>query len=120
MKEKTKKIILIIIMFIFVLAFLETISFAVPVEDINTDNYKTGLDKGEANYLFKKSAKIIATLRNIAAIISVFVITILGIKYMLGSLEERAEYKKTMIPIVVGCILVCSISTILTVIQSIF
>ena len=38
---------------------------------------------------------------------TVFIIlVVLGIKYMMGSAEEKAEYKKTMIPYVVGAILI--------------
>ena len=37
---------------------------------------------------------------------------VLGIKYMMGSAEEKAEYKKTMIPYVVGAILIFAATTI--------
>ena len=36
----------------------------------------------------------------------------LGIKYMLGSVEEKAEYKKTMLPYVIGAIFVFCASAI--------
>ena len=39
-------------------------------------------------------------------VISVVMIAVLGIKYMMGSAEEKAEYKKTMIPYIVGALLV--------------
>ncbi len=39
-----------------------------------------------------------------AGAIGVLIITIFGIKYMMGSLEEKAEYKKTMIPFIVGAV----------------
>lgn len=39
---------------------------------------------------------------------------ILGIKYMTGSLEEKAEYKKSMIPYLIGVAIFFSLSTILT------
>ena len=45
-------------------------------------------------------------------------IMLIGIKYMLGSVEEKAEYKKTMIPYIIGCIFIFSISTIVSVIYS--
>ena len=37
--------------------------------------------------------------------ISLIVIAMLGIKYMLAGVEEKAEIKKQAIPIVIGCIL---------------
>ena len=38
---------------------------------------------------------------------------------MIGSVEERAEYKKTMGPYVIGCIMVFAISNLLTLIYNI-
>lgn len=116
MKTKTKKIIMSAIMFIFVLTFFGTISFA--GDKINTNEYKTDVKYSDASDIFDKGAIVIATLRNIAAIISVFVITIIGIKYMIGSIEERAEYKKTMGPVVIACILITCLSEILTLIAN--
>ena len=53
-----------------------------------------------------KIGNIITTLRNIALILAVVVLIILGIKYMMGSVEEKAEYKKSFIPLIVGIIVV--------------
>lgn len=52
----------------------------------------------------------------IGIIISVITIVIVGIKYMLGSVEEKAEYKKTMMPYLVGCLFIFAISTIVSII----
>lgn len=49
---------------------------------------------------------IIGIVKAIGTIISVLMLVILGIKYMLGSSEEKAEYKKTMIPYLIGAILI--------------
>lgn len=116
MKNKIKRIILSIILFVFVLILLQVNSYAGDI--LNPDDYKTGVSYGDATYIFDKGATIIATLRNIAAIVSVFVIVIIGIKYMVGSLEERAEYKKTMGPVIIACILITCLSEILTLIAS--
>ena len=37
---------------------------------------------------------------------------VLGIKYMTGSLEEKATYKKTMVPYLIGCFLIFSASAV--------
>ena len=118
MKTNLQKIILFIIMFIFVLTFFETISLA--GDFLDTNEYKTDLKYDDATYLFDKGAVLLKLLRNIAAIVSVVAISIIGVRYMVGSVEQRAEYKQTMMPVVIGCILVCALSAILTLIQSIF
>ena len=117
MKINFKRIMLFIIMFIFVLTFFETISFA--GDTLDTNKYKTQLQYGEASYLFDKGAFVITLLRNIAAIISVLTISIIGVRYMVGSVEQKAEYKQTMMPVVIGCMLIAGLSVILTIIQSI-
>lgn len=118
MKITLKKIILFIIIFMFVLLLFQTISFA--GEDLNPDEYKTSLSYGDASDIFSKGGKVLKILRNIAAIVSVVTISIIGLRYMFGSVDQRAEYKETMRPVIIGCILVASLSTILTIIQSIF
>lgn len=39
-----------------------------------------------------------------ATAVTIVVGIILGIKYMVGSVEEKAEYKKMLIPYVAGCV----------------
>lgn len=45
-------------------------------------------------------------LLGIGIIVAVIVGSILGIKYMTGSVEEKAEYKETLIVYLVGCVVV--------------
>lgn len=117
MKNNLNKIILFIIIFMFVLTFFQAISFA--GEKLDPDEYKTDLTYDDATYIFDKGARMLTVVRNIAAIISVITISIIGLRYMVGSAEQRAEYKQTMFPVVVGCILIGSLAVILTLIQSI-
>ena len=51
-------------------------------------------------------------LQTVGIVVAVVVLMVLGIKYMMGSAEEKAEYKKTMIPYVVGAILIFGATTI--------
>lgn len=56
--------------------------------------------------------QVITILTVIGSSVSVIVLIVIGIKYMFGSLEERAEYKKSMQPYVIGAALVFAASTI--------
>lgn len=56
--------------------------------------------------------RIIGMVQAIGTIASVLVLAILGIKYMMGSAEEKAEYKKTFIPYLIGAILVFAASNL--------
>ncbi len=59
---------------------------------------------------------IIGTITVVASIISVIALIVLGIKYMLGSVEERAEYKKVLLPYFVGAIMVFGITNVINLI----
>ena len=62
---------------------------------------------------------IIQILSTVASIISVLVLILLGVKYMFGSVEEKAEYKKTLMPYIIGATLVFAASGIAGIIYSI-
>lgn len=62
---------------------------------------------------------IIGVLSTVGTIASVAVLAILGIKYMLGSAEEKADYKTSMKPYLIGAILVFGITNILSIIVEI-
>ncbi len=53
---------------------------------------------------------IVRILQTFGVILSVIILIIIGIKYMLGSAEEKAEYKKTLMPYVIGAALIFAAS----------
>ena len=70
--------------------------------------------------ILKLAGKILGFLQWIALIGGVLIIAVLGIKYMMGSLEEKAEYKKSMMPYLIGALLVFAASTIATAVNGLF
>ena len=53
--------------------------------------------------LFQSKLKVIFTaLRIVGTTLSVIILIVIGIKYMLGSAEEKADYKKSLIPYLLG------------------
>ncbi len=62
---------------------------------------------------------IIGAIRAIGTIVSVAIFAVLGIKYMTGSVEERAEYKKTMVPYLIGALLLFGITSLLGIIVNV-
>ena len=59
---------------------------------------------------------VLGVLRYIGIFAAVAILMILGIKYMMGSAEEKAEYKKTLIPYVIGAVLLLAASFIVGII----
>ncbi len=60
------------------------------------------------------AGKIMGIIKNVAIVIAVIALMIIGIKYMMGSVEEKAEYKKTLIPLAIGIVVVAGAATIVS------
>ncbi len=73
-------------------------------------------DRIEGGKVAEMGNLIIGVLRVIGTVISVVVLVVLGLKYMIGSAEERADYKKSMIPYVIGAVIVFAITNLLGII----
>lgn len=71
----------------------------------------------DAKYLGGKISIVLTIITNIGMILAVLMIAILGVKYMLGSVEEKADYKKDMVPYLVGAFLLFGVTTIVKVLQ---
>lgn len=106
--------IITIIMLISMLTFMIT---PIVKATINPDDYKpNNPSAGDVTEIVNIANPIIGTLKVIGIVVAVITLAVLGIKYMTGSVSEKAEYKKTMIPYLIGAILVVAITQILGVI----
>lgn len=111
----------ITIVLVLIIALICLFTKAVKAEDIlNTEDYNVTVKYDDGKELYSKASVIIRILRNIAAVVAVVVLTIIGFKFMLGSVEQKAEYKQTLVPVIIGCIMVIGLAALLTTIQSIF
>lgn len=110
MKRNRKLAIIVMLIFALVLFFSIKINAS---DDINPNNYKTTLSASEAAGLFSKAKPILTILRALSVMIAVIAISILGIKFMIGSVEQKASYKEKLIPIVIGAILISGLSSLL-------
>ena len=101
--NKTIKILSIVLMVSIMVLFLTTNVFAAGdvIGKLDPD-----YDVEGAEGLTNVGQQIISIISVVAIVISVIVLLILGIKYMMGSASEKAEYKKTMIPYLVGAVII--------------
>ena len=81
------------------------------------DPTQTNVETTKTTSIVKTLVKIMTTVGIAVAIISLMVI---GIRFMVGSVEDRAKYKETMMPYIIGTILLFSISGILQVLSNLF
>ena len=78
------------------------------------DAGKDGSAKIDKGSLQNASSSIYNILLICGMIVAVLIGAILGIKFMIGSVEEKAEIKAALVPFVIGCILVVSTTTIVS------
>ena len=64
--------------------------------------------------LSNKAGKIMGLIRNIAVVVGVIMLMVIGVKFMLGSAEEKAEYKKSLMPLVIGIVIVMMATTLVS------
>lgn len=114
--EKIKGIIIILLTSVILLFMLTNNTFAFDAGYYNpgTSSSVSGSDR-----LTNMANIMIGALQIIGTILSVAVLGVLGIKYMVGSVEEKAEYKKTLKPYVIGAVMVFGISNILAIVVKI-
>ena len=63
---------------------------------------------------------IVGVVRGIGTAIALLTLTIIGVKYIMGSVQEKAEYKQTMWPYIIGAILIFAGSTLVDIIYKAF
>ena len=114
--KKTVNILTILLLAVMLVSFATNV-FAATGTAVTPGALNEKIDYGsdsDTNSIMTQAGKIMGMIRNIAIIASVIIIMVLGIKYMLGSVEEKAEYKKSFMPLIIGIILVVAASSIAT------
>ena len=61
-----------------------------------------------------KVGVVLGVIRNFSAAIAVIALMVIGVKYILGSAEEKANYKATLVPYVIGAVLAVSGTTLVS------
>ena len=114
MKRIIDKILFIILeFFIIVFSFINIFSvYGFDVSDLTGTKANNAQLEGAIN-------NIVTIVSTIGSIVSVIVIIILGIKYMVGSTEEKAQFKQSMMPYLIGAIIVFAASTIVGIIYDV-
>ncbi len=109
--DKMKRIVAIFLVIILCLSIIiPTMSYAdTGLGDL--DEYGGG-SGGSSQKLEEKAETILGIIQIIGVVISVVMLIVIGIKYMMGSIEEKAEYKETLKPYLIGAFLVFSGTTV--------
>lgn len=113
MKNKTLKIIAVLLIAIALITLSTTIVRATTgFEPIEPKPAGTAGEK-----VTNTAGQILTIVRIVGMAVAVIMLTILGIKYVAASPNEKADYKKGMTVYVVGAVLLFGASALLSVIQ---
>lgn len=119
MKKVTKILTVVLLIAMIVLSVSEVFATGGLIENIET---ATKAEQAHVNMgsLPNTVGKVIAYIRNASILVGVVILIILGVKYMIGSVEEKAGYQKSFVPLVVGIIVVMAATSIASFLFSIF
>ena len=117
MNKKTMKIVSIILMAIMIVSISASV-FA--TDSLTPPNQISRQSVSGVTQINLVAGRIITVLQAVGIVLSIIVLIVIGIKYMLGSAEEKSEYKKTLLPYVIGAALIFAASIFANVIYEFF
>lgn len=77
------------------------------------------MQDSDTSLITSKAASIVSVIQIIGIIVTVISLMVMGIKYMVGSIEEKADYKKTMIPYLIGVVMFFALTQLLVVVEKV-
>ena len=119
MKKSIKVISTLLLAIMLVASIATTVLAAVDLNTTINNVEKQNLNGNADQQITKVGGNIVNIIQVIGIVVAVIVILIIGIKYMMGSASEKAEYKKSFIPLIVGAIVVVAATSIASLIFSI-
>ena len=103
MKTKTFKIIMTILMLAITLCSCAQVVLATEITPIAPS------DMGGVNEI---AGKILGLIQAASGVAAVVLVAVFGFKFIMGSANEKAEYQKSFIPLIVGVIVVFAATSI--------
>lgn len=113
---KTLKIVMTIVMAIFVLATCSQAVFAAAdyINDI------TVVEPSNVSDLQSIAGKVLGLIQVASAVLAVVLIAVFGFKFIMGSANEKADYQKSFVPLIVGVVVVFAATSIAKLLFSTF
>jgi type IV secretory pathway VirB2 component (pilin) len=110
--KKTLKLLFILAVAIMVMASLSVNVFAAVDVDSVVDTVESSDGGAAASNVAAIGGTITGIITTVGIVAAIIILMIVGIKYMAGSASEKAEYKKVMIPYIIGAVILFGASAI--------
>lgn len=115
--NKAIKIVTIVMIAIMLISLTSNV-FATNKVGVNPNSFDGKANGINTTDVTKWSNNIINIVAIVGSAASIVILIVLGVKYMLGSAEEKAEYKKTLLPYIIGAVFVFGASALTGVIYN--
>ncbi len=113
MKKKIIKILTTLILIIFICTNI------LYVNAFDFQGYDPRKSGSSSSAFFGKAGVVIGWISTLGIVIAVIALTVMGLKFMLNGVEEKAEYKKSMIPYIIGCFMLMAASIVVKLIANV-
>lgn len=110
---------------IVILTVLAVIMIIIPLtvngSQINPDKYKSsGPTTTEVKDMYRFGGSVAGIIQIVGTAVSAGAMIIIGIKYVVASADEKAEYRERMIPYFIGAVLLFGASNIVKIAYNMF
>ena len=116
MKTKTLKVLTVVLTVVMMIVMGTSIVFA--ENQITPEGFKNKITYNGTDKIVSVGGNIAGIIQTVGTVVAVIILIVLGIKYMMGSAEEKAEYKKTLLPYIIGAAMVFGASVLTGVIYN--
>lgn len=116
--NKTLKVICILLVACMIVVGCQGMVSAASAGEI-VGGINASTDTGDISGLQTMASKVLGIIQTATAILAVILIAVFGFKFVLGSAQEKADYQKSFIPLIVGVVVVFAATSIAKMIFSI-
>ena len=102
---KLSKIFSVVMVTVMLLTAVSNVALAYDPSQIQPDT-------DNVSDITKLGGDILGVVQVVGSVVAVVILAVLGVKYMMGSASEKAEYKKTLMPYVIGAVLLFAATNI--------
>ena len=83
------------------------------IADLNPGTYQPSGGTVDSDFVNKYTGRLTSVLFVVAVIVAIITIMIIGIKYIVGSVQEKADYKKNLMPVLIGILIISFLTAII-------
>lgn len=108
------------IMLMVILAVMVVTSFVSPVFALEPSGVTAEGQQVASDNITNLGKGLVAILQTTGIVLSVVILIVIGIKYMMGSPEEKSQYKSSMLPYIIGAALIFAASVVAQIVYDFF